>query len=397
MRAEYFITQKENEQQQAIALNQLQQVIQYSESTQCRRRLLLSYFSEELPEGSCNNCDNCTRSIETEDRTEDARKFLTCVYQTRERFGLNHIIDIIRGANTQKIRDYHHNQLTTYGCGKERSRDSWMAIGHALLQQHFLTERRDNYPTYHLNSNSVKLLKGHAEFYMEVEARPTYSMPATVADAVNNQPLDDNQSALLQSLRALRKRLADELGVAPYVIFTDTALLGMVHNLPTSEPEFLKIPGVGQKKLQSYYVPFTNEIKIHMGQHPDLVPVPQPADQQKPTETTRAPSRASQQARGNAVGLAQQGFSLNEIAKACDRQPATVLDYLSSALEEGEQFDLSNLVAADHYDVIAQAIQEVGDARLKPIKEHLGDDYSYDEIRLVRAQLRGQQTQSFAN
>ncbi|GHO83379.1 ATP-dependent DNA helicase RecQ [Dictyobacter formicarum] len=393
MRAEYFIAQKADDQQQIIALNQLQQVIKYSESTQCRRRLLLSYFSEDLPGENCNNCDNCTQSIETEDRTEDAQKFLTCVHLTRERFGLNHIIDILRGANTQKIRDYRHNQLSTYGCGKQYSRDEWVTIGHTLLQQGFLTERRDGYPTYHLNANSLKLLKGHVEFYLKVEARPTYSQSPTVVGTADSNPLNANQTALLQSLRTLRKNLADELAVPPYVVFTDMALLAMVQNLPTSEAEFLKIPGVGQKKLQSYYAPFTDEIKAYMQQYPDLVPVQQ-SSVQKPAEPARSTSRSAQYMRRNAVGLAQQGFTLQEIAQACDRHPSTVLEYLSVALEEGEQIDLSNLVEAEHYNVIVQAIQEIGDAKLKPIKEHLGDDYSYDEIRLVRSQLRGSHIES---
>ncbi|WP_218031895.1 DNA helicase RecQ [Dictyobacter kobayashii] len=373
MRTEYFIAQKENEQQQAIALKQLQQVIKYSESSQCRRRLLLGYFSEDFLEENCGNCDNCVQPLETEDRTEDARKFLTCVYQTRERFGFTHIIDILRGANTQKIRDYRHNQLTTYGCGKQYSRDEWGTIAHTLLQQGFLTEHHDGYPTYHLNANAVKLLKGQAEFRLKVTTRPAHGQVATAAGSTTSNPLNADQIALLQNLRTLRKRLADERAVAPYVVFTDIALHAMVQSLPTSQADFLKIPGVGQQKLASYFTPFTEEIKAYLQQHPEMVPVQKPPVQ-KSSEPAKSTARSSSalHMRRNAVGLALQGFNLREIAQACDRHPSTVLEYLSVALEEGEQIDLTNLVDAGHYNAIVEALQEIGDDKLKPIKEHLG-------------------------
>src|SRR5258708_4252975 len=111
-KVEYLIAQKPDEQEQRIARQQLQQVVAYGESSTCRRRVLLAYFGETLQSQNCGNCDNCLRPDTTmEDRTIDAQKFLSCVYRTQQRFGMRHIVDILRGANTQKIRDLSHNQI----------------------------------------------------------------------------------------------------------------------------------------------------------------------------------------------------------------------------------------------------------------------------------------------
>ncbi len=134
-KVEYLIAQKPDEQEQAIARYQLQQAVAYSESSACRRRVLLAYFGETLRDENCSNCDNCHSPATLEDRTADARKFLACIVRTQERFGMRHIVDVLRGANTQKIRDYGHDQLSTFGIGKDLSADAWLYLGRALLQQ----------------------------------------------------------------------------------------------------------------------------------------------------------------------------------------------------------------------------------------------------------------------
>ncbi|GER88784.1 ATP-dependent DNA helicase RecQ [Dictyobacter vulcani] len=391
VRTQYFIAQKESEQQQAIALQQLQQVLKYSESSQCRRRVLLSYFSEEFPDANCGNCDNCVQTAQVEERSEDARLFLSGVHQTRERFGLYHIVDVLRGANTQKIRDFRHNLLPIYGHGKQFSREEWVSLGQNLLQQGFLSERRDNYSTFRLNANSLKLLDGEVQFYQKVTPKAaSRGAAATPVKAAQVVELDAADNQFLQRLRALRKQLADEHNVPPYVVFTDAALRAMVQQLPMSQAQFLKVPGVGEQKLKAYYTPFTDEIKAYAEQHPDKVPAaPATPERAKP-----ASARSAVYIRRNIVNLAQQGFSLREIAQACDRAPSTVAEYLTAAITEGEVTDLAHLVPSEQYQAIARAIQEVGDEKLKPIKESLGDQYSYEDIRLVRAHLQASQTEN---
>ena len=137
----YMIGQKEDLQEQRIALQQLQQMTAFGESAECRRRVLLGYFGEVFAEENCGNCDNCQRPQTMEDRTIDAQKFLSCIVRTRERFGMRYIIEILRGANTQKIREYGHDQLSTYGIGKDHSMDEWLRLGRSLLHQGLLSRR----------------------------------------------------------------------------------------------------------------------------------------------------------------------------------------------------------------------------------------------------------------
>lgn len=393
MRAEYIIGQKENEQQQAIAIQQLQQVLTYSESDRCRRQILLNYFGEDYPGESCDNCDNCLIETQTEDRTPDARKLILTIHKTGQRFGLRYVIDVLRGANTQKIRDYHHDQISTYGLGRELNVHEWDTIGHALVQQGFLIEHReDGYTTIRLSAQAVTLVKGETFFYLKQASKPI----AAPSRSASSKPdidtnLDASGSELLQRLRNLRKRLADERGVPPYVIFPDASLYAMVNHLPISQSDFLSIPGVGQQKLEAYFSPFTAEIREHKQKYPD----------KKTTVVTSSSTRSSssrssggsvgpsiQQARRQAVALVQQGFGLEEIAAACGRRPNTIIEYLEHAIQEGEILNLRPLIDPDRYPSIVAAIQHMGDDKLKPIKEYLGDKYSYDEIRLTRTHLR---------
>src|SRR6266699_3143790 len=159
MKVEYIIAQKTDEQEQFIALQQLQQVIGYCDDNGCRRRVLLAYFGEILQQENCANCDNCQRPTVMEDRTKDALTFLFCVAKTQQRFGMRYVIDVLRGANTQKIRDYNHNQLPIYGTGKHLSGDEWSHIGRALLQQGLLDESSDGYHILRLNAISWEVLR----------------------------------------------------------------------------------------------------------------------------------------------------------------------------------------------------------------------------------------------
>ena len=170
---EFILQQKIDEQEQFIARQQIQQVIAYCESNTCRRHTLLAYFSETYIRDNCGRCDNClTPQTATEDRTIDAQKFLSCVSRTQQRFGMRHIIDILRGANTQKIREFNHDQLSTYGIGKDVSANEWQRLGRALIQQGLLNTTLDGYPILKLNRGSVEILKKQRTF--ELAAPPNH-------------------------------------------------------------------------------------------------------------------------------------------------------------------------------------------------------------------------------
>src|SRR5947209_5170819 len=199
-KVEYMIGQKTDEQEQRIARQQLQQMVAYSESSVCRRRVLLGYFGETLRGDNCGNCDNCQSKSTIEDRTSDARKFLYTIAKTGQRFGFRHIIDVLRGANNQKIRDYHHDQLPIYGIGKDQSADEWQRIGRALIHQGLLTETTDGYPVLRLNELSMEILRKERMVEMAAPAKPAQKRQVKSKDTSD---LTANEEELFQRLRAL--------------------------------------------------------------------------------------------------------------------------------------------------------------------------------------------------
>ncbi len=380
VKVEFMIAQKTDEQEQRIARQQLQQVVAYGESSTCRRRVLLGYFGETLRGENCGNCDNCMRPSASEDRTSDARKFLFTVAKTGQRFGFRQIIDVLRGANTQKIRDYHHDQLPIYGIGKDQSAGEWQRIGRALIHQGLLTETTDGYPVLRLNELSWEVLRKERTVEIAAPMKPAQKRQVKSDDTLALKP---DEEELFQRLRALRKQIADELNVPPYVVFPDMSLRYMAQRRPQSRSQFAQIPGVGSSKLAAYFTAFTDEIRDYCLSHNLKM------DIESQRTTIVAPTLAtSVGTRQQTLALYQQGLGVEEIAMERNLKPITILNHLVELAEAGEAIDIDRLIRPEHYDVIVDALHQIGDDRLKPVKDYLGDEYSYEEIRLVRAAIR---------
>ncbi len=383
VKVEFMIGQKTDEQEQRIARQQLQQMVAYSESSACRRRVILGYFGETLQGENCGNCDNCLSPSTTEDRTSDARKFLFTIAKTGQRFGFRQIIDVLRGANTQKIRDYHHDQLPIYGIGKDQSADEWQRIGRALIHQGLLTETTDGYPVLRLNELSMEILR--KERTVEIAA-PIKAVQKRQVKSSDTFDLTASEEELFHRLRALRKQIADELNLPPYVVFSDMSLRYMAQRRPQSRSQFAQIPGVGSNKLAAYFEAFTDEIRDYCLSHNLKMGIePQRTTIVAPTLATSVGTRQQ------TLAFYQQGLGVEEIAKERNLKPITILNHLTELAEAGEAVDIDRLVQPEHYDVIVDALEQVGDNLLKPVKEFLGDEYSYEEIRLVRAAIRRSQ------
>ena len=380
---EFMLAQKTDEQELLVARQQIQQVVAYAESTVCRRRTLLAYFGETFQNENCGNCDNCLRPMTTmEDRTDDARKFLMCVYRTQQRFGMRHIIDILRGANTQRIRDLGHDQLPTYGIGKNLSVDEWVRLGRALLHQGLVSETTDGYPVLRLNTLSREILRKQRE--VQIAAPPQTRQEKTNAAS----PLKPEEEALFQRLRNLRKHIADEQGVPPYVVFPDMSLRAMAQQRPQSQAQFAQIPGVGSHKLEAYFTPFTDQIRAYCQLHNLSMDIEPPHEQREQKRAYVQPVNIHTPTRQLTLQLHRQGFTIEEIARERNLKPTTVAGYLAELIEAGEAVTVDRLIRPDRYTVISDVLQQVGGEALRPVKDVLGEEYSYDEIRLVRALMR---------
>jgi ATP-dependent DNA helicase RecQ len=253
--AEFLIQQKIDpisfeplEEEQRLARQQLRQVLSYAESGECRRAVQLRYFGEVLS-APCYACDNCLEPRATADWTIQAQQFLSCIArlaQRHERFGAGYLIEILRGAQTERIRGRGHASLSVYGIGKMHSVDEWRNLARALLHQGLMSESQDGYSVLSVNDAGREILRGERQVSIIAVVKPVRERkPAAPA-------MTDVNQALFESLRTLRKQLADRAGVPPYVIFHDASLREMAQRRPATLEAFSTITGVGQAKLSRY-------------------------------------------------------------------------------------------------------------------------------------------------
>ncbi|MBD2524540.1 DNA helicase RecQ [Nostoc sp. FACHB-133] len=368
---EWSIDQKTDPQEQLIAKQQLRQMIDYAEGTDCRRTIQLGYFGERFP-GNCGNCDNCRHPKPMQDWTVEAMKFLSCVARCKERFGMLHIIDVLRGAKKDKIIQYEHNKLSTYGIGKDKTLDEWRMLGRSLLHQGLIEQTSDGYSVLKLNALSWEVMR----------KQRTVSLAVTTVQKISwEQGSEKAEEAeiLLQKLRSLRKELADEQSVPPYVIFHDSTLKLMVQVQPQNLTEFAKLSGVGSHKLAQYGEKFITEIRAYR-QEKGL--------QNKSVTSISSPNSSSSYTELQTLQLHQQGLNIAQIAKKRNLSPATVSNHLEKLIEKNQPVDLNQLVPLEHQQKIWQVLEVLGDISLTPIKEQLGESYTFDEIRLVRCKWR---------
>ncbi len=248
-----FIDEKDDR-ERALALEGLRLMQQYAETTDCRRRLLLGHFGETLPCENCAGCDNCAAPRARFDGTLVAQKFLSNVVRVRQAggfsVGLNHLTDILVGRATEKVRDWNHDTISTFGIGKETGRPQWLGIGRELVRLGLLRQTPGIRSVIELTERGRRTLLERQSVLMTTAVPPSRSADArTRGPATNDAAYDE---ALFDELRTLRKALADERDVPAYVIFPDTTLRAMARDVPANAAELRRIPGVGDKKLVDY-------------------------------------------------------------------------------------------------------------------------------------------------
>jgi len=360
---EHFIEQKPDANEQKIAKQQLRQVINYADGHDCRRTILLRYFGERYG-GNCGKCDNCLNPKPIEDWTVEAQKFLSCVARCEQKFGLNHIVDVLIGSRKKKIYQYGHHLLSTYGIGKGRTADEWKMLGRSLVHQGLVGQTTDGYPTLKLNKRSWEVFRNQLPVKIAVDKG--HNQATTVYN-----PRKAEAELLFEKLRKLRKQIGDRNSLPPYTIFADSSLRLMAQIRPTTIEDFADLSGVNEYKAQQYGDSFISTILEFNALH--KLPVSLPSKSQMAT-----------------LQLHQQSLSVAEIAQERNLAVSTINTHLSELLTMNQPVALNKLVSADKQQVIINCINQVGDTALSTIKESLGEDYSYDEIKLVRGWWRRQ-------
>ncbi len=259
-----FLQEKTDPREQQIAREQLQQIVHYAEGRECRRAELLRYFGETYPDANCGGCDNCLQPRETFNGTLAAQKFLSCIFRIKQKsgfaVGMNHVVEVLTGADTEKIRNWGHDQLSTYGIGGEHTRPEWQAIGRELVRLGLVQQRPEQFNILELTGQGRTTLRDRTPVTLTKLTKPAERKQRRTGDITCDE-------ALFQRLRALRKCLADERAVPSYIIFSDVSLRQMAREYPQDEAALARISGVGEKKLREFGTAFLREIIAHVREH----------------------------------------------------------------------------------------------------------------------------------
>ena len=374
---EFFIEQVEDEAERRNARQKLGQVVDFCQLQSCRRKYILNYFGEAWNKANCEGCDFCLVPREEFDATIIAQKFLSAVYRTNGRFGINHVISVLRGANTKTIRKWDHDNLSVYGIAKEYSVNDLKEIAGLLIAKGLLAKNSQEYATYGVTESGMHFLTSRESLVLTRLKREEEK-----ASSASRAALDYDQE-LFDSLRDLRSRLAAERGVPPYVVFGDVTLQQMAHYLPQSSESLSRISGVGDAKLEQFGDRFLSVIREHALVH-SLEERAIPAQSRKRTDRARRPGPTYYQT----MQLLQQGMSIEEIARKRGLAQSTIAGHLDRLVQAGEKLDFGQLLPPKwRFDRIRAVLTETGGEFLSPAKEVLGDDFSYEEIRIVRLYL----------
>ena len=350
-------------------------MVHYAEARECRRTTLLRYFGEERPNEPCNGCDNCLNPRETFDGTVAAQKFLSCVLRMQQKsgfaFGLNHIVEVLTGADTEPIRQRRHNELSTYGIGSELKRDAWQAIGRELLRLGLVEVAPGKFATLQVTE------AGRAALRQRTPITLTKQVEKPAAKVKQRAGEIECDETLFAQLRGVRRTLADERNVPAYVIFSDVALREMARTYPTTPAEFRRIPGVGEQKLKDFAEAFLAAIIDHLKANARL-------------EFARAAAsaprrRALSESEAETLRRFRAGESIDEIARARGFVRNTILSHLALAVETGAPLTAEQVFTLEQRNEMGAAFARAGTRGLTGIRDLLGGRYEVGELRIFRA------------
>jgi ATP-dependent DNA helicase RecQ len=370
-----FIEEK-SESEARIAREQLRQMVHYAEARECRRTTLLRYFAEERPDESCNGCDNCLNPPETFDGTVAAQKFLSCVLRIQQKsgfaFGLNHIVEVLTGADTEPIRQRRHHELSTYGIGSEMKRVAWQAIGRELLRLGLVEVAPGKFATLQVTEAGRAALRERTPITLTKQ----FEKPAAkTKQRAGEIECDETLFALL---RGVRRMLADERNVPAYVIFSDVALREMARSYPTTPAEFRRIPGVGEQKLKDFAEAFLAAIIDYLKTNPRV--------NFAPAVASRPPHRRSlNESEAETLRRFRGGESIDQIARTRGFVRNTILSHLALAVEAGAPLTAEQVFTSEQRQEMGAAFERAGAQGLIGIRDLLGGKYEAGELRIFRA------------
>ncbi|MDC7126532.1 MAG: DNA helicase RecQ [Spirochaetales bacterium] len=259
-RVQYHIGNMTDEKEKAKAEENLWRMLGFAKANVCRRKMLLEYFNEDSG-NNCGFCDVCTDLVEREDATIDSQKIMSAIIRSGEKFGILHIVDIVCGADTEKIRKFNHEKLKTWGAGKDKSKKWWKSVIEELIMQDALIKDSESYNALKLTQKGSNILYGREKFYVIKKKEKK----KTVEELSRQLGIAKYDKDMFQMLKDYRFELAVERNVPPYIIFSDKSLKDMCIIKPVDNSSFLRVTGVGERKLEEYGPLFIPRIKEYLG------------------------------------------------------------------------------------------------------------------------------------
>ncbi len=368
-----------------IAEAQMRRMADFAEATTCRRTSLLEYFGETWPEENCGGCDICLLPREEYDATMQVQKILSCIIRAKQACGFstgaNHISQILTGARTAKIREYGHHKISTYGIGADTPREAWSALARQLIALGYINASPDNYQTLNVSSKGTEILKNRSQILL---TRLPFAQSQAATENLSRSKTIPCDEILFQSLRNLRKSIADQKALPPYIIFGDLPLRHMARRYPLTKTDFLNIPGVGTQKLDDYGQAFMKEIQSHLATH----------EKQNFAPITAAPA-PKMKTEGGLTGTAleslrlfQSGKTFEEIAQIRNLATSTISSHIAAAVSKRAiTLDPRQFFSAEEEARISAAVAttEDGLTRLGPIHATLNGEISYEALKFYAA------------
>ena len=344
---------------QRIELQKLSSMVDYCRTTSCLRKYILNYFGEEYETENCGNCSNCTNDSELVDITVESQKILSCVYRMNQNYGITLISEVLKGSKNQRILSFRFNNLSTYGLMSEYKLKDIVDLIDALIADQYLTLTETEYPVVKLTEKSYPVLKGEKKVMRKIII-------------VKEQSITEDKT-LFEQLKALRKELAYNENVPPYIIFSDAVLTEMCKYYPTNKEVMLNLKGIGEKKYEKYGDKFETLIKAYVRENnivANTIPL-----------TTSHEASPKSKTHIVTFELYKNGLSVSKIAENRNLSPKTIQDHLLKCAEEGLGIDLDSFIPQEYSELIYEKIKTLGTAKLRPIKEALPEDVDYMAIK----------------
>lgn len=376
----YFINAITDERERFIANEKLKQTVGFASHNLCRRKQLLGFFGEDHPGDNCGACDICSGTVEQTDITSDAHILLSCISRTGQRFGTVHIIDIVTGADTKRIRERRHNEVKTFGAGKNRDKKYWRYVVDELIAQEALMQEGDPYPVLKISPKGSDILLGKETFIALTKA----VVPAKAMRKTDGRGHYDE--ALFERLRAVRKKLAAIHQVPPYIIFSDKTLHDMCRHFPSSLSDIRQVSGVGDTKLERYGDHFIQVIKHYRDENP-AIPI-EGSESAEPAFSSRLQRKKKGETVEETYAFFQGGMSLDDIAKLRGLSPSTIVSHLERLIRDGRYIDSDRFIDQAKRRKIENYFLSTEVWELNPAIEYFKGTVSYEEARLVRAMLQ---------